>query len=76
MNQNEIKIEEIKVEEIKVEVKPKRKPGRPKKTEEENAARYLAYQKKYQKERYKIDEEYRTTRKQICANYREKKKIN
>jgi len=57
-------------------IKPKRKPGRPKKTEAEKADRYLAYQKKYQKERYKTDEDYRATRKQICANYREKIRVN
>lgn len=57
-----------------VHIKPKRKVGRPKKTDEEKADRYLAYQKKYQLSRYKTDEDYRTVRKQICANYREKKR--
>ena len=70
MNHNE-----IKEDEIKVEIKPKRKVGRPKKTEDEKAIRYLAYQKKYQKERYKIDEDYRTYRKLLCANYKEKQKV-
>lgn len=48
----------------------KKKVGRPPKSAEHKRERYNAYHKKYQVERYKIDEDYRTTRKQLCANYR------